>query len=202
MIVTKRRRSPRGMNYRGGTWPGLGVINSQGGWNPDPVPPMPNYETCSAVDSACVARNLQKNIAHEQAVAIALYGHDGDGNGPLGYLDKAKNPYLGVPPTPVTTVEPLKSVNSAIWNPSPEPKSTSNVKFPETDGGWVDPGLYNPAVTGIPVDGKQVVTSSGVPTPAATAPASTSFDFSAVPWYVWAGGAVAAFYLIGGQGGR
>jgi hypothetical protein len=31
-------------------------------------------------------------------MAIALYGHDGDGNGPLGYLDKAKNPYLGTTP--------------------------------------------------------------------------------------------------------
>jgi hypothetical protein len=42
---------------------------------------------------------LAKNIGHEQAMSIALYGHDGDGNGPLGYLDKAKNPYIG--PTPV-----------------------------------------------------------------------------------------------------
>jgi hypothetical protein len=86
------------MNYRTGVWSGLGGLNAQGGWTPDPVPSPASYETCAAVDSACVARNLAKNIGHEQAVAIALYGHDGDGNGPLGYLDKAKNPYLGVTP--------------------------------------------------------------------------------------------------------
>jgi len=104
MIVARRRRSPRAANYRTGVWSGLGGLNAQGGWTPDPVPPPASYETCSPVDSACVARNLQKNIGHEQAVAIALYGHDGDGNGPLGYLDKAKNPYIG--PTPVVPVAP------------------------------------------------------------------------------------------------
>jgi hypothetical protein len=190
------------MNYRTGVWSGLGSINSQGGWNPDPVPPPANYETCNAVDSACTARNLAKNIAHEQAVSIAMYGHDGDGNGPLGYLDKTKNPYLGPPVVvnpPVIQAPALQALlapNTAI----PTVKPVSNVAFP-IDGATT-PGLYNPDVAGIPADGKLVVTSSGVPTAAATATASTTFDFTAVPWYVWAGGAAAAFYLFGGQSGR
>jgi hypothetical protein len=195
MIVAKRRRSPRAQNYRTGVWSGLGSINSQGGWNPDPVPAPASYETCSAVDSACTARNLTKNIAHEQAVAIALYGHDGDGNGPLGYLDKTKNPYLG--PAPAAPSTPLASANVAPFNP-PVVSLPALQPLGPLASNEIQPGSN---VT-FPASAPLVVTSSGVPTPAATVPASTGFDFSAVPWYVWAGGAVAAFSLIGGQSGR
>jgi hypothetical protein len=78
------------MSYylRGPDGEGLGAINAQGGWSPEPVPERPQYEDCGPGDGACIARNLTKNIGWNQAASIALYGHDGSGNGPLGQLDK------------------------------------------------------------------------------------------------------------------
>lgn len=208
MIVTKRRHAPRAQNYRTGVWSGLGSINSQGGWNPDPVPPPAQYESCSAVDSACTARNLALNIAHESAMAIALYGHDGAGGGPLGYLDLG-----GTAPTPSIASGPVAPVNqvtvqSGQVNPI-ESRNTGRVVSPGVvDTPVTSPGSVQVEPASVPVtpDGSVIVTSSGTQAAPAPAPsvavAASSFDFSAVPWYVWAGGAVAALYLMGGHSGR
>ena len=204
MIVQKRRRSPRAQNYRTGVWSGFGGVNAQGGWTPEAPPPVPAYESCSAVDSACVARNLKVNQGYQQALAIATYGHDGDGNGPLGYLDATKNPYVG-PVAPVTSVAPAAAVVSAPMNQTVIQRRAVN-PIESRNAGRVPSATVEPSVSesaSVTPAGQVIVTSSGVQTALTTdTSTSSSFDFSAIPWYVWAGGAVAALYFMGGQGGR
>ena len=124
MIVTKRRHAPRAQNYRTGVWSGLGSINSQGGWNPDPPPSPPAYETCSAVDSACMARNLVKNQAYQSALSIATFGSDGAGNGPLGSQDYGRSMSL-----------PAVNPNAQTPYVAPASPSGGRVSFTSSRGG-------------------------------------------------------------------
>ncbi|MFI5115047.1 MAG: hypothetical protein ACHP7J_07875 [Terriglobales bacterium] len=156
------------MSYylRGIDQDGLSGINAQGGWTPEAPPPVPAYESCSAVDSACVARNLAKNQGYQQALAIATYGHDGDGNGPLGYLDSAKNPYLGT--TPVASVV--------------APASGGRVAFTSSRGGnQLQVGdTWLVSITGA-TPGKQVTAKVGSDvTPMGTTDASGNYSLAGV----------------------
>jgi hypothetical protein len=193
MIVPARRRAPRTQNYRG-----LGAT-------------VPIYENCNPLDSACVARNTAAQGAYElQKLAEENAGHlqwclTGSGYpaadcyatyGPQGSIAQHANagqavqlpvlqPVLSAPVAPAAPLmsqaplpvngDTLASLPSANIPPFVLPKvsSSATLQAPGTD--------IAPAST--------------------TSPAS-GFDLSTIPWYVWAGGAVAALYFIGGQSGR
>jgi hypothetical protein len=163
-----------------------------------------NLQDCSPTDSACVSNNAAKQAAVEDFWAANQGGVPDNtkltftaqtpgevaqfysGNPLVGgnvvndagvlsvngtpVLETTGTPYpvVTTPPKPVTIAPPPKSVSAGIL-----PASA--------------------AAPGAPVQGAPVLSST------LTVPDfSAGFDFSAVPWYVWAGGAALAFFALKG----
>lgn len=104
------------------------------------------------------------------------------------------------PNPPLPTFAPSRVAPSAPVITSTPPSSSPVVATPP--GGWPQacPAWGCGTAPIFPI------TSLPVPSPTSTqpvgsAPASTGFDLSSIPWWVWAGGAAALFFAFGGAGG-
>lgn len=208
MIVTKRRRSPRAVNYRG---MGDALASS--------TIPRPDYELCNPLDLVCKNRNDAKGDAWEAAKVAAdnaqhlqwcltQPGYDPAGcyktYGPGGTVAATANagePVQGFVPQSVLTAAQVQQQYAPVQVPAyVAPEKVA--KSPETVKQIMTAAASNLALPSTTPAGQLIVTSSGVPTSSTTAAASPSFDFSAIPWWAWAGGAAVALFALGGGRGR
>jgi hypothetical protein len=153
--------------------------------------------TCDPHDSACVARNTQVQAAAEDIWVANM--NNATAGGAL----------------------PQFTVTPEVFDPSPTGRFFQNVapnptvQFVGQAAETLAQVERTPAlqpIQSVPIQPKKIAPRAPVPTPTqSSVPAdltasfvmpdfSQGFTFSAVPWWMWAGGAAAAWFLL--KGGR
>lgn len=108
---------------------------------------------------------------------------------PAGMYDPSCAQGAAAPAAPAPTMTAIARVPSTVTPAGP--RVTPVLQFPDVCPAW---GCGNPAIVPVPTPGPTSTQPVGGAAPAA------GFSFGSLPWWVWAGGAAALYFVFAGGG--
>jgi len=167
---------------------------------------VPVYENCDPSDSACVARNNVMNASYNLALEQAANAEHLAQCLNLGYPAATCHAQFdpgGIVDSTANAGQPVQGYSILqAQTQGNEPQVTSGPSPyipPVSSPAPISAPVNAPAGSGTPVAGASTGSAAGA---SSSSTVIGGFDLSSVPWYIWVGGAVAAFLAFGGGRGR